>query len=165
MCGCDCDSLATVVGTHPLSFSPNCLAIAHCTLRPTRASADHTRETGRIRRQCPGWGSVPLPHHRFVHRLDYAPPPPSYKPQVPIIPFPRSLTAHPYTSPILQRLFQSPPESQLALFHFHKCLISRHTPPPNSTNLTSLPPVCKVEQRVCLWSTNFSTFYLPGNLY
>ena len=71
----------------------------------------------------------------------------------------------PAPSPILQVLSQSPPQPQLASSHFHKCLISRCTPNSHSTNPSSLPPVCKAKRRVCLWLTNFSTFYLPENLY
>ena len=71
----------------------------------------------------------------------------------------------PAPSPILQVLSQSPPQPQLASSHFHKCLISRCTPNSHSTNPSSLPPVCKAKRRVCLWLTNFCTFYLPENLY
>ena len=164
VCGCECDSVATVAGAPSPFILPSFLAIALCRLKPARARADHRRdESGG------GWGlwrqaeSVLLtPSGR-----EDAPLPPSYKLQVPIVPFSCPLTAHPYIhpAPILQVLSQSPPQPQLASSHFHKCFISRCTPDSHSTNPSSSPPVCKAKRRVCLWLTNFSTFYLPGNLY
>ena len=164
VCGCECDSVATVAGAPSPFILPNFLAIALCRLKPARARADHRRdESGGGRGLWRQAESVLL----TPSGLEDAPLPPAINSGFPSS---ASLALSPHIpistpAPILQVLSQSPLQPQLASSHFHKCLISRCTPHSHSTNPSSSPPVCKAKRRVCLWLTNFSTFYLPGNLY